>query len=138
MAGTGPSALMLLDGDWTDGAGAFPSGNGTSGGDFHFGFSVLPGDTSRSGTVLADDYSAVKKKFFSTTSTPVNGSDGDYSPLHDVDGSGNILANDFSEVKKRFFNTLPSGSPALPVSVAAVSGTVFGAERVRLADELLA
>jgi hypothetical protein len=135
VTGTGPSAGMALDGDWTDSAGAYPSGNGTPGGDFRFRFNILPGDTGRDGAVLADDFSMVKKKFFKTASSPVTGTDADYSAFHDVDGSGGILANDFSEVKKRFFDALPAGNP---VPLVAASNSLFGTEPVRLADELLA
>ena len=85
---------------------AYPSGDGTAGGAFRFAFNVLPGDVNQSGGVLADDYSAVKKKFFKDTADATS-TDASYSPLHDVDGSGVILANDFSEVKKRFFDSLP-------------------------------
>jgi hypothetical protein len=139
VAGTGPSAQMLLDGDWTDGAGAYPSGNGAAGGDFHFGINVLPGDTGRDGTVLADDFSAVKKKFFKTTSSPVADSDADYSAFHDVDGSGDILAKDFSEVKKHFFEALPADDSAMSVDAMGVaSGSPFGTKTLRIADELLA
>jgi hypothetical protein len=99
-----------LDGDWQSGADAFPSGDGTPGGDFDFRINVVPGDVNRSGTVLADDASQLKRKFFSSTTTPGTG-DAAYSIFHDVDGSGSILADDFSDVKQRFFTTLPAGEP---------------------------
>src|SRR4029079_18024181 len=90
---------LELDGD------AVHSGNRTlDGGDYAARFNALPGDATRDGTVLADDFSAVKKKFFTGTTSPGTG-DAAYGVFHDVDGSGTILANDFSEVKKRFFNT---------------------------------
>ena len=54
------------------------------------------------------DFADVKKKFFKSTDSPVEGTDADYSPFHDVDGSGSILARDFAEVKKRFFQDLPA------------------------------
>ena len=101
---------MMLDGDWSTG-GNFPSGNGAAGGDFRFRLNVLPGDVDRSGSVLANDFSEVKKKFFTSTAAPGPAGAGQYSVLHDVDGSGSILANDFSEVKKRFFNALPGPDP---------------------------
>jgi hypothetical protein len=117
--GVRTGAGVFLDGDWINpdgaaaGGDAYPSGDGTPGGDFRFAVNVLPGDTNRNGAVLADDFSGVKKKFFKTTaSAPVADATLDYSPYHDVDGSGSILAADFSEVKRRFFNTLPPGSPA--------------------------
>jgi hypothetical protein len=87
-----------------------PGGTGLEGGDFRFGFNVLPGDVNHSGTVLADDFSAVKKKFFASTTAPGTG-EAAYNVFYDVDGSGSILADDFSEVKKRFFSKLPDGQP---------------------------
>jgi hypothetical protein len=109
---------VYLDGDWKNPTAAaaggqnYPSGNGSAGGDFRFGINSLPGDIDRSGAVLANDFSSVKKKFFKDTDDPVAGTDADYSPFHDVNGSGSILADDFSEVKKRFFTRLPEGGPA--------------------------
>ena len=101
-----------LDGEWANGAGAFPSGNGSAGGDFVFRLNYLAGDTTRDRTVLAQDYSDVKKKFFKSTASPVTGTDADYGIFHDIDGSGMILAFDYSEVKNRFFDTLPGPEPA--------------------------
>jgi len=118
-----------LDGEWADGVHAYPSGDGTAGGAFSFALNVLPGDVNQSGSVLADDYSAVKKKFFKDTADATNTG---YSPLHDVDGSGVILANDFSEVKKRFFDSLP------PAAAGAAGATSPAARRIRPATLLLA
>ena len=88
--------------------------DGTPGGDFRLRIDILPGDADLSGSVLANDFSDVKRKFFSTTTNPGTGPAA-YSAFHDVDGSGAILANDFSEVKRRFFNTLPPGEPGVAV-----------------------
>jgi ELWxxDGT repeat protein len=99
---------------------------------------VLQGDVDGSGVVLADDFSAVKKKFFRFVGGPAGGSDAavNYSPFHDVDGSGAILANDFSEVKKRFFQAFPA-TPAAPAGIAAsfarrrpLGQPLFGAQPV--------
>ena len=103
-----------LDGEWADGSDSYPSGDGAAGGDFLFRLNSLPGDVDRSGTVLANDFSDVKKKFFRTTAAPGPAGDTQYTAFHDVDGSGSILANDFSEVKLRFFNTLPAGREIRP------------------------
>jgi hypothetical protein len=51
--------------------------------------------------VLANDYSAVRSRFFQNTTTP------NFTVFHDTDGSGSIVANDFSAVKARFFDNLP-------------------------------
>jgi hypothetical protein len=95
---------------------------------------VLQGDVDHTGetggthTVLAADFSAVKKKFFKNTSDPATGADTDYSAFHDVNGSGDILANDFSEVKKRFFQQMVPATSASSTQLAAASATkdLFG------------
>jgi hypothetical protein len=86
---------------------------------------VLQGDVDKSGSVLANDFSNVKKKFFKSTASPGSG-DTRYTVFHDVDGSGSILANDFSEVKKRFFDNLPAVSPSgAPARVLAIPRDLF-------------
>jgi hypothetical protein len=114
----------FLDGEWNNGGDAYPSGNGLGGGDFLFRANVLPGDADRSNSVLAQDYSDVKKKFFKTANDPGPAGDSRYSVFHDVNGDGTILAFDFSEVKKRFFNTLPVAQPTAAASL-------FGATPLR-------
>ena len=110
-----------LDGEWNNGADAYPSGDRTPGGDFTFRFNVLQGDADRSGSVLANDFSDAKRKFFSTTTNPGTGAAA-YTIFHDVNGSGSILADDFSIIKGSFFDTLPPGEPsasALPLRTPA-------------------
>jgi ELWxxDGT repeat protein len=82
---------------------------GAGGGGWSSRLDVLPGDVNRSGAVLADDFSEVKRRFFATAADA--GASG-YSVFHDVNGSGAILADDFSEVKRRFFQRPPP--PAAP------------------------
>jgi hypothetical protein len=108
------------------------------GGILDFRFNALPGDVDRSGAVLADDFSAVKKKFFRSTANPGTG-DGAYDVFHDIDGNGTIVANDFSEVKKRFFNTLPAGQPAAASAfwAAPITQSRRPIERTRLFADLL-
>ena len=60
LSATGPSAVtdqagQALDGEWTNGASAWPSGDGIPGGDFQFSFNVLPGDVNQDGIVNAQD-----------------------------------------------------------------------------------
>jgi hypothetical protein len=105
-----------LDGEWNNAGDTFPSGNGTAGGDFRFRFNVLPGDVTRNGTVVADDFSDVKARFFRTVTQPGPAGPTQYDVFRDVDGTGSILANDFSLVKARFFNTLPGGEPTAPAA----------------------
>jgi hypothetical protein len=124
-AGGVRSGARALDGEWRDAAGDFPSGDGTAGDDFRFRFAVLAGDVNRSGTVLADDFSDVKRRFFRSTANPGT-ADTAYSAFHDVDGSGSILANDFSAVKLYFFNALPPAWPeAGPVAIVRRREAVF-------------
>jgi hypothetical protein len=63
-AGVRTAAGAYLDGNWSNGTDAYPSGDGSPGDDFRFRFNMLPGDTTRDGSVLARDYADVKKKFF--------------------------------------------------------------------------
>jgi hypothetical protein len=133
---TGPGTPDRLDGDWADGADAFPSGDGSPGGDFVFRLNVLPGDVDRSGTVLANDFSQVKQKFFSSTTNPGTGPAA-YTIFHDVDGSGSILADDFSAVKARFFNTLPAGQPTAAATAFMDASPIRPSPRQRLIDGLL-
>jgi hypothetical protein len=101
----------FLDGEWTNGGDSYPSGNGVGGGDFLFRVNVLPGDVNGSGTVLADDFSAVKQKFFRSSTNPGPSGAGQYSVFADIDGNGSILATDFSAVKALFFTSLPNPQP---------------------------
>jgi hypothetical protein len=97
---------------------------------------VLQGDTDHTGetggthSVLAADFSAVKKKFFKDTTSPTTGTDADYSPFHDINGTGTILANDFSEVKKRFFQTLAPAAAAAGAGLTGVTADFFGSQSI--------
>jgi len=110
------------------------NGAGAGGSNFSLRMNVLQGDTDHTGevggehSVLAADFSAVKKKFFKDTTSPTTGTDTDYTPFHDVNGSGSILANDFSEVKKRFFQQMTPATTASATQLAAASATkdLFG------------
>lgn len=94
---------------------------GPGGSDFRQRVTVLQGDVDKSGSVLANDYSAVKARFFQNTTTP------NYTAFHDIDGSGSILANDYSTVKARFFDNLP----VEPIPAATTPAALFGQTRVR-------
>ena len=122
-------AGTLLDGEWNNGSGAFPSGDGSPGGDFRFRVNVLAGDVNHGGVVLADDFSAVKARFFRTTQNPGTGQV-TYTIFHDLNGNGAILADDFSAVKARFFQRLPGPEPA-GVPGATGTGGWRGAAPVR-------
>ena len=73
-------------------------------------FNVLQGDVDANGSVIATDFSDIKRRFFRSTTSPGAG-DTAYSPFADVDASGSVLATDFSLVKGRFFDSLPAAAP---------------------------
>jgi hypothetical protein len=107
------------------------SGAGAAGAAYTRTVNVLQGDVDKSGSVVAQDFSDVRKKFFRST-TNVGAGEGAYTPFHDVDGNGSIVANDFSEVKKRFFDNVPAttagatqGAAATPVSRDLFSSTAI-------------
>jgi ELWxxDGT repeat protein len=95
-------------------------GAGIGGADLALRLDVLQGDVDRGGTVLAQDFSEVKKRFFRSAADPGPAGDTQYTPYHDVDGSGEILANDYGEVKRRFFHALPP-APVAPAAGATAS-----------------
>jgi len=103
--------------------------SGAAGGTYETRLNVLPGDVNRSGSVLADDFSEVKARFFKTTNSPAAGPN-PYDPLHDVDGSGSILADDFSAVKKHFFDTLPPAAATALPTAQTITSQLFGATPV--------
>src|SRR5438552_1465007 len=100
-----------LDGEWADNADAYPSGDGTAGGDFSFRFNVLRGDATQDGTVNALDLSFIKQRLNKTATNP--GTSGAiYSVFADLDADGQINALDLSAAKQRLNNRLPTGDPA--------------------------
>lgn len=94
-----------LDGEWTTSTTNYPSGNGTSGGDFAFDFRVLPGDNNQTNTVDNFDYSA------STSRNGLTTSSGSYSYLADIDGSGSHTTADSASILAKLYNAYPAGSP---------------------------
>jgi hypothetical protein len=94
--------------------------------DYRLRLDALQGDTTRSGAVLADDFSDVKKKFFRSTSQPGPAGDTQYTVFHDVNGSGSILADDFSEVKKRFFDNFQVPPAPAILAGASITRSLFG------------
>ena len=108
-----------LDGEWADGADAFPSGNDTPGGDFRFRLHVLPGDASRSGAVNIFDFVETQRKLFRATNTPGTGPAA-YSPFHDLDGSGMTTSADLAIARRNLGHTLPAANPTAAVNAFSV------------------
>jgi hypothetical protein len=93
-----------LDGEWTNGTSAFPSGGAAGVGNFQFLFDVLPGDVNQSGRVLGDDLIAVRNAQFASTASA------GYWIYLDLDGSGQVLGNDLIVVRNDQFAGLPAGT----------------------------
>jgi hypothetical protein len=104
------AAGNLLDGEWTDAVSPFPSGNGFGGGDFRFGFNVLPGDVDQNGTVEVADRLAVIERMFNYLGLP------GYRDAADIDGNAKITIADLVRVR----NHLGESLPAAPAASAAV------------------
>jgi hypothetical protein len=106
------------------------AGGGAAGAAYTRTINVLQGDVDKSGSVVANDFSDVKKKFFKSTAAPGSGDTG-YTVYHDVDGSGQIVANDFSEVKKRFFDNLPAAAAAAAsMPGTSITSDLFGTRNI--------
>ncbi len=99
-----------LDGEWTT-AQAYPSGNGTAGGDFTFRLNVQRGDANQDGSVNALDLGQLKSKLNRTATNPGTGTSA-YSPFADLNADGQINALDLGIAKARLNNRLPNGEPA--------------------------
>jgi catechol 2,3-dioxygenase-like lactoylglutathione lyase family enzyme len=97
----------LLDGAWTNGSSAFPSGNGTPGSSFAFTFNVLPGDVNRDGYVLITDYNAARAYVNFVAGSP------NYNAFIDLTGTGYDLITDANIVRALVNQEyLPNGLPA--------------------------
>jgi len=106
-----------LDGEWLAGSDAFPSGNGTPGGDFHFRFNVLPGDANQSGMTNVRDGLGLRERIDTVPGDP------NYSPMWDFAGDGAIdVANDETTIQTNMFTWLPAGEPEAPLLLVAGSG----------------
>ena len=100
-------AGVALDGDFTNGSSALPTGNGSAGGSLGaalgFRFVVLPGDTNQTGLVDNNDADVIYNGYFTGIGSP------GYSFLADTDGSGMLDNNDADVVYGNFFILGPVG-----------------------------
>ncbi len=114
---------LALDGEWTNGTTAYPSGNTTPGGAFQFSFRVLQADTNRNGDVGIADLNYVRNNF----GFPPTNIFGDRS------GNGLIDIGDLNAVRNNF------GSVAVPIppqpSSAATPGSAADALFDRAGDD---
>jgi hypothetical protein len=127
-AATGVTDLggSSLDGEWTNGADAYPSGDGAAGGNFQFVMSVLPGDADRrGGRVDASDVLEVRRRMRSTATGQTAAG---YSVFADLDGSAAIDILDLALVRRSVGRSLPV---TLPQADAVRSVATRGAPQSR-------
>ena len=126
----GPAAVTdrhgyALDGEWTNGASSFPSGNGSPGGDFLFGFNDLPGDANSDGIVNGLDIASIASNWLLTGS--IGG---------DINGDDVINGLDIAAIASNWLQGLPAASAstsgtwasnqnAAAISRALTSGATF-------------
>ena len=123
----------MLDGEWNNptsysqvgSTDAFPSGNGTAGGDFAFRFDVLPGDSTGGslGKVNVADVAQTKSRSTLAVSSS--------SYRSDFDGNNLINVADVAYVKsKSSVYSLPVNPPVLPsVRLGDAGANAFGSYR---------
>ena len=121
---TGTSAVKdsggrALDGEWTNGVSAYPSGNGTAGGDFNFGLNVLPGDINGDGIVNTQDLALVSSGWLSA------------GPTGDDNGDGIVNSQDLALISSQWLATLPASSMSFGSSQSA-SATTTGSQTATL------
>jgi hypothetical protein len=111
--GAGPAGVGAfgtpLDGDWVNPVSAYPSGDGTPGGDFGFSVHVLPGDVNRDGKADAADLLDLRARLSTSIAKPRSGA---YSLAHDLNGTGTVDARDYALARARFGTSLPTPPPA--------------------------
>ncbi|MFZ5828650.1 MAG: pre-peptidase C-terminal domain-containing protein [Planctomycetota bacterium] len=114
----GANGGLALDGEWTDpsellpNGDAFPSGNGTPGGDFHYRFNVLPCDCNQDGSVGQSDFGIFAFNYGSTLgANPFVG---------DFNGDTTVDQSDFGIFAARFGTAMPVGTP--PILSQEVAG----------------
>jgi len=113
--------LPGLDGEWADGTDAYPSGDGTAGGDFNFRINIRRGDANQDGSVNALDLGQVKAKLNRTATDPGTGA-GAYSVFADLNADGSINALDLGIAKAN--RNRPSPPPIEPALTSLQFGTI--------------
>jgi hypothetical protein len=102
-----------LDGEWTNGASVYPSGNGAAGGDFNFAFNVLPSDLNQDGIVNGQDIVAIASHWLQ-----VGGITGD------TNGDDIVNGQDISAIASRWLSTLPGGGGGGSADAIATGSSV--------------
>lgn len=88
-----------LDGEWTNGVSAYPSGNGLAGGDFNFTFNVLPGDIAQVNIVNVQSIAVITAGWLRTG-----------YQSGDINGDGIVNSQDLAVVAANWLLTPSTGS----------------------------
>jgi hypothetical protein len=107
--------LNPLDGEWTNGLSAYPSGDGAVGGDFSIRFDVVPGDANRDGRVERADFDRVREALFERIGTT------GYDVLADIDGNGKISVRDWVLTRNELSSTPPQPMASGATASSAVT-----------------
>ena len=106
---------IRLDGEWTDAASVFPSGDGAAGGDLRLRLNSLPGDADGDGSVGDVDLSIVLFNFGKSPPADLRA---------DLDGDLAASDPDLGILLSFFGRNLPAGTPAAPVNVQAPEASI--------------
>jgi hypothetical protein len=126
-----------LDGEWVNpstaspNGDAYPSGDGTAGGDFNFRINVLAGDATGDQRVDALDLADVKRRLGRRPGDGVTGGAA-YSVFADLTADGIVNALDLAAVKQRLGRRLgaePAGAAAVAAASFASTGTTASITR---------
>ena len=101
-----------MDGDWVNSVSTYPSGDGVAGGNFSFGFNVLPGDIARAGIVNVQDIAVIGSSWQKTG-----------FQLGDVNGDGVVNGQDLAQVSANWLGTLPVITSVGTQQIASLSVT---------------
>jgi len=112
-----------VDGNWSDGASSYPSGNGERDTDdrFLFRIDVVSGDLDGNGTVNGADLSRMVPKLGTTTTMSA------YDVRYDLNGDGRVTMADLRGMLRRLGGNLPAGDPVpnTPPPVLIATDEVF-------------
>ena len=104
-------AGVPLDGDWVNGADAYPSGDGAPAGDLRFRLNVLPGDANRDGRVNAIDWFDLLRRRPRSAANPGSGQF-IYTAFYDLSGDGALGVQDLLLIRRNLATILPATEPA--------------------------
>jgi hypothetical protein len=93
-----------LNGEWSNGADSFPTGDATPGGDFRFQLNVAPGDADGSGTVNVTDLGVLATNFNMSPRRPREG---------DFNGDARVDVSDLGVLATNFNKSLPPHNPSV-------------------------